>query len=196
MKTLKFKHLYGEPYKFKFEQLKPTKMSGDSPMVKGNSLYTAFIWQTGGGGEVCILQNDKPGKLSPEHPMLQGHTGSILDIDWYPFDDSFLATASMDNSIKIWQVPENFSKHITEEQSTLYGHEKKVNLIQWNQTASWLLASGSHDSVTSHSIYHPLDRQDLGCDQGRRRLHQPGQCSSTHLTRVELRRLPHRLHLE
>jgi WD40 repeat protein len=70
-----------------------------------------------------------------------------LDLDWYPFDDHFLATSSMDNSIKIWNVPDNFTEDITKEESTLYGHEKKVCLIQWNPTAAFVLASGSYDSV-------------------------------------------------
>ena len=43
MKHLKYKHIYGEPYKLKYEQLNPSKMTSDSSMVKGNSTYTAFI---------------------------------------------------------------------------------------------------------------------------------------------------------
>jgi len=48
-----------------------------------------------------------------DQPMLKGHQATILDLDWYPFDDHFLATSSMDNSIKIWNVPEGFSADIT-----------------------------------------------------------------------------------
>lgn len=89
--------------------------------------------------------------------MLKGHQGNffislifqatILDLDWYPFDDHYLATSSMDNSIKIWSVPEEFHADITQENTTLYGHEKKVCLIQWNPTAAFVLASGGYDSV-------------------------------------------------
>jgi WD40 repeat protein len=83
-------------------------------MTKGNSLYTGFIWQSGGGGVVCILDNDKPQKVPMDFPMIKGHSGTILDIDWYPFDDHYLASSSMDNSIKIWQVPEEFKEDMTE----------------------------------------------------------------------------------
>jgi WD40 repeat protein len=79
--------------------------------------------------------------------MLKGHQATILDLDWYPFDDHYLATSSMDNSIKIWSVPEEFHADITQENTTLYGHEKKVCLIQWNPTAAFVLASGGYDST-------------------------------------------------
>jgi len=75
-----------------------------------------------------------------------------LDLDWYPFDDHYLATSSMDNSIKVWNVPENFVEDIAQETTTLYGHEKKVCLIQWNPTAAFVLASGGYDSV-SHFLH-------------------------------------------
>jgi WD40 repeat protein len=84
-------------------------------MIKGNPKYTAFLW--GSGGIVCVLDNNKPTKIPMDQPMIKGHQGttmmyslgSILDLDWYPFDDSFIATSSMDNTIKLWKVPEPFN---------------------------------------------------------------------------------------
>lgn len=58
-----------------------------------------------------------------------------------------MATSSVDNSIKVWNIPENFTQDITQETTTLYGHEKKVNLLQWNPTAAFVLASGGYDST-------------------------------------------------
>jgi WD40 repeat protein len=60
------------------------------------------MWASGGGGIVCVLKNNETFKVPMEFPMIKGHTSSILDLDFYPFDDSFLATSSMDTSIKIW----------------------------------------------------------------------------------------------
>ncbi len=35
----------------------------------------------------------------------------------------------MDATVKLWHIPENFTTDITESQTTLSGHDKKVNLI-------------------------------------------------------------------
>ena len=59
MKALRFKHVYGEVLREKYEQVTPTTITCESTMVKGNPLYTAFIWQSGGGGVICILENNK-----------------------------------------------------------------------------------------------------------------------------------------
>ncbi|KAM3141300.1 hypothetical protein pb186bvf_006685 [Paramecium bursaria] len=143
---LKFKHLFGEPLKEKFEQLTPTTQTCDSTMVKGNPKFTAFIVQTGGGGVVGVLENAYPQKLALDHPMIKGQSGAILDLDFYPFDDHYLATSTSDSTVQIWKIPEKIEADITQPVTILGGHDKKVNLIQWNPVASWLLASASHDS--------------------------------------------------
>lgn len=40
-----------------------------------------------------------------------------------------MATSSMDGTVKVWRVPEEFNTDLTESESTLYGHDKKVNTI-------------------------------------------------------------------
>lgn len=75
-------------------------------MIKSNCKYTGFMWGSGGGGVLCVLENKLPIKVPMDLPMIKGHSASILDLDWYPFDDQYVATSSIDNSIKIWRVPE------------------------------------------------------------------------------------------
>lgn len=70
MKPLRFKHVFGEEIKSKFEQVRPTTITCDSNMVKGNAKFTAFLWNAGSGGVVCILDSSKPCKLPMEYPML------------------------------------------------------------------------------------------------------------------------------
>jgi hypothetical protein len=35
----------------------------------------------------------------------------------------------MDNTVKLWRVPEHFTADITEAETTLYGHDKKVRFF-------------------------------------------------------------------
>lgn len=111
----------------------------------------------GGGGLVYVGRHDRPGRfVQGNTPTLHGHSGAILDFDWNPFDDSMLATASEDTTIKIWSIPEEWEPidekgrskagtDITESMVDLVGHTKKVNLLRFHPTASNLLASTSSD---------------------------------------------------
>lgn len=111
----------------------------------------------GGGGPLVVGRHDRPGRFNDgESPILTGHSGTVLDTEWSPFDDSMLATASEDSTIKLWSIPddweptdekgigkkgENFSDSLME----LDGHRKKVTLIRFHPTASNCLLSTSAD---------------------------------------------------
>ena len=38
--------------------------------------------------------------------MIKGHSGAVLDFDFYPFTTNYVATCSADATIKIWKIPE------------------------------------------------------------------------------------------
>jgi hypothetical protein len=54
-------------------------------LISANEKYFAVPWQ-GGGGPFYINQLDKPGKIDASPSLFQGHAGSILDLDFSPFD--------------------------------------------------------------------------------------------------------------
>ncbi len=131
-------------------------VTGDQQYIKASSKYFA-VALFGGGGLVYVGRHDRPGRFVPgSTPTLHGHLGAILDFNWNPFDDSMLATASEDTTIKLWSVPEEWepidakgvSKEgtdITESVVDLIGHSKRVNLLRFHPTASNVLASTSSD---------------------------------------------------
>lgn len=67
-----------------------------------------------------------------------------MDMEFSPFHDDFLATASGDSTIRLWKMPAGGAKL---EQSTdkseaiLKGHSKKVMLLQWHPCADGVIAS-------------------------------------------------------
>lgn len=100
---------------------------------------------------------DRPGRFDiASCSYVHGHTGAVLDMDWNPFDDSLLATASEDTKIKIWKIPEeweptdaqgnaNPGKPLEESMAELSGHRKKVTLLRYHPTAANTLLSTSGD---------------------------------------------------
>ncbi|MBE9114680.1 CHAT domain-containing protein [Lusitaniella coriacea LEGE 07157] len=73
-----------------------------------------------------------------EYNRLEGHEHSVLAVRFSP-DDKFLASASDDDTIKIWQ---RNGKEIT----TLKGHRDRVRSVSWSADGN-LLASGSYDGT-------------------------------------------------
>ena len=131
-------------------------MTGDQQYIKASAKYFAFS-KAGGGGPVIVHRLDRPGRYEDAScPDVTGHLGAVLDIDWNPFDDSMMATASEDTNIKIWSIPEDWEptdekgnakagKGLTESLLDLEAHKKKVTLLRYHPTASNTLLSTSAD---------------------------------------------------
>lgn len=111
----------------------------------------------GGGGPLVVGRHDRPGRFEDgTSPILKGHTGAVIDMDWSPFDDSLLATASEDSTIKLWSIPDSWEPtdekgigkkgtDFTDVMVDLEGHNKKVQLIRFHPTANNTLLSCSGD---------------------------------------------------
>ena len=69
---------------------------------------------------------------------LQSHKGSIEDIQWSPSQEHVLATCSVDQTIKLWDLRATQMKC----QMTFKAHDCDVNVISWNTHTKFLLASG------------------------------------------------------
>ena len=130
--------------------------TGDSQYIKASAKYFA-VALAGGGGPMMVGRLDRPGRFeSGTSQLVQGHTGSVLDFDFNPFDDSMFASASEDTTIKLWSIPEDWEptdangkakrgESLSESLVDLVGHGKKVNLVRYHPTASNVLLSSSAD---------------------------------------------------
>ena len=60
-----------------------------------------------------------------------------------PFHDNLLATASTDGTLKVWVIPDGgeVKENNKEPDSDLKGHSKKVMLCQFNPCSEFTLAS-------------------------------------------------------
>jgi len=131
-------------------------VTGDQQYIKASSKYFVVALQ-GGGGPMMLGRLDRPGRFeSGTSAVVQGHTGSVLDMEFNPFDDTMFASASEDTTIKLWGIPDDWEptdengkakkgQPLTESLVDLTGHGKRVTLLRYHPTANNMLLSGSAD---------------------------------------------------
>lgn len=84
--------------------------------------------------------------MKTDVPVFAGHSGTILDFDFNPFNDNLIATGSEDMTIKVWEIPEGgLTTNISTPVQDLAGHSRKVVLLRFHPTASNVLGSVGGD---------------------------------------------------
>lgn len=133
-------------------------VTGDQQYIKASTKYFA-VGTAGGGGSMVVGRLDRPGRFeSGTTPIVTGHTGAVMDMDWNPFDDSMMATGSEDTNIKIWSIPDDWEptdekgnakkgEDLSESLIDLQGHQKKVTLLRYHPSADGCLLSTSADTT-------------------------------------------------
>ncbi len=148
VRSSKYRHVFGTVAKKEdcYDDLRITRTAWDSNYITANPSYFAVIWEAGGGGALAVVPWSMKGKVDPKLPLIAGHKGAVLDIDFNPFNDNLIASASEDCSGKIWGIPEGgLKEHMNEPLQTLTGHRRKVGTVQFNLVANNILATSSAD---------------------------------------------------
>lgn len=83
---------------------------------------------------------DVQGANTPASKPFSGHTNSVEDLQWSPTEATVFISASADRSVKVWDARSTAGAQISVE-----AHTQDVNVISWNRSVSYLLASGSDD---------------------------------------------------
>ncbi|XP_029417288.1 coronin-6 isoform X16 [Nannospalax galili] len=146
----KFRHVFGQAAKADqaYEDIRVSKVTWDSSFCAVNPKFLAIIVEAGGGGAFIVLPLAKTGRVDKNYPLVTGHTGPVLDIDWCPHNDNVIASASDDTTIMVWQIPDYTPvRNITEPVITLEGHSKRVGILSWHPTARNVLLSAGGDNV-------------------------------------------------
>eukprot|EP01107_Rhizomastix_libera_P010727 TRINITY_DN27_c0_g1_i1.p1 TRINITY_DN27_c0_g1~~TRINITY_DN27_c0_g1_i1.p1 ORF type:complete len:452 (+),score=116.56 TRINITY_DN27_c0_g1_i1:25-1380(+) len=147
VRASKFRHVFGTAAKKEqcFIGTKLTISAWDSNFVAANTKYLAMAWQSAGGGVFAVLPHDKPGKLG-DIPLVQVHKAAVLDLDWHPFNESLIASASEDCNVAITGIPEGgLTTSITSPLQVLSGHRRKVGTVNFHPSANNVLATSSAD---------------------------------------------------
>ncbi|XP_005349559.1 coronin-6 isoform X9 [Microtus ochrogaster] len=146
----KFRHVFGQAAKADqaYEDIRVSKVTWDSAFCAVNPKFLAIIVEAGGGGAFIVLPLAKTGRVDKNYPLVTGHTGPVLDIDWCPHNDNVIASASDDTTVMVWQIPDYTPvRNITEPVITLEGHSKRVGILSWHPTARNVLLSAGGDNA-------------------------------------------------
>ncbi|KAM9304756.1 coronin-1A [Gastrophryne carolinensis] len=160
VRTSKFRHVFGQPVKADqcYDDIRVSQNTWDSNFCSVNPKFLAIVVEASGGGAFMVLPLSKTGRLDKSQPLVCGHTGPVLDIEWCPHNDNVIASGSEDCSVMVWEVPDGgLTRQITEPLVTLEGHTKRVGIVTWHPTAQNILLSAGCDNV--------ILIWDVGCGQ-------------------------------
>ncbi|RSL65602.1 hypothetical protein CEP54_004104 [Fusarium duplospermum] len=154
VRASKYRHVFGKSTRkeFCYDNIHISRNAWDTNLVKVNPEYLSVNWDASGGGAFAVVPLNERGKVPDQIPLFRGHTASVLDTDWNPFNDNIIASASEDGKVFIWEVPKGFTLHTDAEDivdvapvSKLAGHSRKVGQVLFNPSAENILASASGD---------------------------------------------------
>ncbi|RSL97910.1 hypothetical protein CDV31_012809 [Fusarium ambrosium] len=154
VRASKYRHVFGKSTRkeFCYDNIHISRNAWDTNLVKVNPEYLSVNWDASGGGAFAVIPLNERGKVPDQIPLFRGHTASVLDTDWNPFNDNIIASASEDGKVFIWEVPKGFTLHTDAEEivdvapvSKLAGHSRKVGQVLFNPSAENILASASGD---------------------------------------------------
>jgi len=165
VRSSKFRHVFGTPAKKEntYDGIKPSRSAWDSNKVSASGKFIGVVWDASGGGAFAVLDVAKPGKLG-QFPLVTGHSGDVLDLEFSPFNDNLVASVSEDCYAKIWNIPDGgLKENLNTPVQNLSGHRKKVGTLNFHPIASNVLATSSADStVKVWDIESGQVRNDIG----------------------------------
>jgi len=149
VRSSKYRHVFGTVFKKEdcYDDLRATRNAWDSNFVAASPKFWAVIFEAGGGGAFAVHPwVSTGGKVDPKLPVVAGHKGAVLDIDFSPFNDNLIASVSEDCTGKIWSIPDGgLKQNMTDPVQTLNAHKRKVGTVLFHPTANNILASSSGD---------------------------------------------------
>lgn len=105
----KYRHVYGNPAKTEvcYQNVRPSNNAWDTNFLAANKQYLSLNWQAGGGGAFAIIPTSRTGKLPDLYPLCRGHSATVLDTAFSPFDDSVVVSAGDDGQLGVWKVEDS-----------------------------------------------------------------------------------------
>ncbi|PWY99996.1 putative CRN1-a coronin [Testicularia cyperi] len=160
----KYRHVYPNVGKKEasYENVKVSNNAWDTNLIAANGKYISVNWNASGGGAFAVLPVNRPGKLPDIYPLCRGHTATVLDTAFSPFDDNVVASASDDGTVGLWKIDDAGFEQLDlsdkerernggikdfEPLARISGGGRKIGQVVWHPTASNVVAAATGDHV-------------------------------------------------
>ena len=134
----------GFQMKDNFSNCNLSSNSTEGRPIAVNEKFLAISWRN--GGEIMIVDSFKPVNLKYDIPLIKGY-GHIYDLEFSPFNNIILSSCinySSDNSVLLWEIPENGLKQDLKQELLNYKeHTTKVSFVNFNPVVQDLICSGA-----------------------------------------------------
>ena len=144
-RSSQYKNILGEEKSYKFTNVQLVSEVTEGKLLACNGSFIAVSWN-GIQGSVAILDTAFPTNVKYNTPLLKGHRRSVFDLEFSPFKDTILATASDDATVKLWEIPlPGLRQNLSQDLFTYKGHKRRVSFVKFNPVASDVIATASTD---------------------------------------------------
>ncbi|KAF8315401.1 DUF1900-domain-containing protein [Clavulina sp. PMI_390] len=163
VRSSKYRHVFGQSARKEcsIENVKVSSSAWDTNLISASGLYVSINWQASGGGAFAILPAPSPFsaytlpyKLPDIIPLARGHSATVLDTAWSPFNDSICVSAGEDGKALVWKVEssdfqdwgaEKWVPRDFDPVSRIAVSPRKIGQVRFNPIASHVLATASGD---------------------------------------------------
>ncbi|KAH3687595.1 hypothetical protein WICPIJ_001405 [Wickerhamomyces pijperi] len=157
VRASKYRHVYGSAYKkeLQYDNIRITKNAWDSNILQTNGKYISVNWNSSGGGAFAVIPVSEVGKAPDQVSLFRGHTATVLDTAFDPFDEQCVISGGEDGKIGVWRIPDEYSlRNHTDANGDLQdvkpvkfltGHKRKVGHVDFHPVAKGVVASSSMD---------------------------------------------------
>lgn len=116
--------------------------------IAASAKFMAFNWEHV-GSSLAVLTLDDSGRKSKTMPLLHAHSDTVTDLEFSPFHDGLLASASQDCSVKIWHIPEKgLEQSLSDAECTFNCKQRRVETVGFHPTCDCFLYSTAAGCVT------------------------------------------------
>ncbi|CAJ0930417.1 unnamed protein product, partial [Mesorhabditis belari] len=137
--TSKFRHIFGQTFS---KQESYDWGTARCHTLAVNPRFVTASLDGPSAGCILVSRIQDCGKFS-QTIRLSEHKSTVLDLKWNPFNDNILASASADNTVKIWHIKNDGSGHVVR---TLAANTRRVEQIEWHPTVDDVLLIMGADS--------------------------------------------------
>lgn len=129
--------------------------------IAASASYMAFPWDHT-GSSLAVLPIDDSGRKSKTMPLLHAHTDTVTDLEFSPFHDGLLATASQDCLVKLWHIPEGGLKEPLFDAECSFSHrQRRVETVGFHPTSDFFLSSTAAGTIT---LYDLMVEKEIFCN--------------------------------